>query len=185
MLKHVFRYINGSVDRCLTFSKTKHPLKLYAYSDSDWASDSSDRRSTTGYYFSLTAQGPAVSWKSRKQATVALSSCEAEYMALCESTKEAIYLSNVFKYLINILKPRDHEPVNIHVDNQGAISLGKNPVHHERSKHIDIKYHFTRECVTNRKIQITYVVSADNTADLFTKPFSRVKLLKFQKPLFG
>ena len=184
MLKHVFRYIHGTLDKSLTFCKSKNPLKLCAYSDSDWAS-SPDRRSTTGYYFSLTTQGPAVSWKTRKQATVALSSCEAEYMALCDTTKEAIYLSNVLKDIMNILKPWVHEPVNIHVDNQGAIALGKNPVHHERSKHIDIRYHFTRECVTNKKILITYVTSGENTADIFTKPASRVKLLKYQKSLFG
>ena len=185
MLKHVFRYIQGSVENRLTFSKTSNPLKLCAYSDSDWASSKGDRRSTTGYYFGLTTQGPAVSWKTRKQATVALSSCEAEYMALCDTAKECIYLSNVFKGLMNIFKTQVHEPVIIHVDNQGAIALGKNPVHHERSKHIDIKYHFTRECVTNKKVELTYVPSGDNTADLFTKAASRVKLLKFQKSLFG
>ena len=185
MLKHVFRYIKGTVDNRLTFRKSSRPLMLHAYSDADWASTVSDRRSTTGYYFSLSTDGPAVSWKTRKQPTVALSSCESEYMALCETAKEAIYLSNVLKDFSSVLKPRVRKPVTIHVDNQGAIALGKNPVHHERSKHIDIRYHFTRECVANRTIKLTYVRSDDNTADLFTKAASRVKLSKFRKQLFG
>ena len=74
MLKHVFRYISGTVDDRLKFKKSRNGLKLQAYSDSDWGS-SQDRRSTTGYYFSLSPVGPALSWKSKKQQTVALSSC--------------------------------------------------------------------------------------------------------------
>ena len=185
MLKHVFRYIQGTVDNCLTFKKDKNGLSWEAYSDSDWASSSSDRRSTTGYYFSLSKNGPAISWKSRKQATVALSTCEAEYMALCDTAKEAIYLSKVLRDF-NLLNTQVvQKPVNIHVDNQGAIALGKNPVHHDRSKHIDIRYHFTRECVANNTITITHVESGENTADLFTKAATRPKLVKFRKPLFG
>jgi hypothetical protein len=131
MLKHVFRYVQGSVDKCMTFTKTS-TLKWEAHSDADWASSPTDRRSTTGYYFSLSKNGPAISWKTRKQQTVALSSCESEYMALCDSAKEAIYLSNVLKDFMNVLSPQfKPEPVNIHVDNQGAISLGRNPVHLE------------------------------------------------------
>ena len=80
--KHVLRYLKGTVDYELCFRKTDEVLSLIAFSDSDWASSVEDRRSTTGYCFSLTPQGPAISWKSRKQPTVALSTCEAEYICV-------------------------------------------------------------------------------------------------------
>ena len=139
MLKHVFRYIMGTLNYHLCFRKSVDGLKLNGFSDADWGT-SVDRRSTSGYYFSLNKDGPAISWKSKKQQTVALSSCESEYMALCAATQEAIYLSQLYNDL-NIVE-KSIEPVVVNVDNQGTIALAKNPVHHNRSKHIDIKYHF-------------------------------------------
>ena len=132
MLKHVFRYISGTVDDRLKFKKSRNGLKLQAYSDSDWAS-SAGRRSTTGYYFSLSPVGPALSWKSKKQPTVALSSCEAEYMALGLSTQGAIYLER-FKDCLSLCQ----EPLLLYSDSQSALDLIKNPVNHSRCKHIDI-----------------------------------------------
>ena len=183
-IAYPFRYINGTLDNRLTFKKSTRPLELVAFSDSDWAS-SPDRKSTTSYYFSLSTDGPALSWKTRKQATIALSSCEAEYMALCDTAKETIYLSKVLKDFSAVLKSPKPEPVWVHVDNQGAIALAKNPVHHERSKHIDIKYHFSRECVANGHIRIAYVRSDDNISDVMTKAASKLKLSRFRKALFG
>ena len=185
MLKHVFRYVAGTIDYCLTFKKSEQNLELIAYSDADWAS-SPDRRSTTGYYFSLSLVGPALSWKTKKQPTVALSSCESEYMALCAAAKEAIFLRNVLDDIGKVVgMSRECRPVTIFEDNQGALALAKNPVHHERSKHIDIKYHFTRECVLNKQIEITYVQSENNVADILTKAATKLKLSKFRVALFG
>ena len=93
--KHVLRYLKGTVDYELCFRKTDEVLSLMAFSDSDWASSVEDRRSTTGYCFSLTPQGPAISWKSRKQPTVALSTCEAEYIGLANTTQESMYLTQL------------------------------------------------------------------------------------------
>ncbi|PIK35794.1 hypothetical protein BSL78_27381 [Apostichopus japonicus] len=93
--KHVLRYLKGTIDHKLCFKKSSQPLRLLAYSDSDWASSVEDRRSTTGYCFSLTGDGPLVSWKSKKQPTVALSTCEAEYMALAATTQESLYLTQL------------------------------------------------------------------------------------------
>ena len=184
MLKHVLRYIAGTVDYRLTFRKSQN-LKLIAYSDADWAS-SPDRRSTTGYYFSLSPSGPALSWKTKKQPTVALSSCESEYMALCAAAKEAIFLQNVLDDIGKVVGMScERRPVTIFEDNQGALALAKNPVHHERSKHIDIRYHFTRECVLNKQIEITYVQSENNVADIMTKAATKLKLSKFHAALFG
>ena len=194
MLKHVFRYILGTVNYCLTFRKSTNGLRLIAFSDSDWAGSRSDRKSTSGYIFTLNHDGPGISWKSKKQDSVALSSCEAEYMAACAAAQEAIFLNRVFRDFCqqtvpsrNVRTPviRLADNVVVNVDNQGAIGLAKNPISHNKSKHIDIKYHFVRECVHNNTITLEYVPSEFNVADLMTKPTSKVKLSQFKKSMFG
>jgi transposase InsO family protein len=180
-VKHVLRYIKGSVNQKLLYTKSKDQLKLEGFSDSDWASDSSDRRSTTGYYFRLNEAGPPISWKSKKQQTVALSSCEAEYMALASSTQEALFL----RMLTKEFALQQTDPICIHGDNQGSLDLVRNPVSHDRSKHIDIKFHFIREKFTKGLIDVSHVPSGDNIADMMTKPVTKVKLNKFRGALFG
>jgi hypothetical protein len=194
MLKHVFRYILGTLSYCLTFRKSTNGLRLVGFSDSDWAGSRSDRKSTSGYIFTLSHDGPAISWKSKKQDSVALSTCEAEYVAACLATQEAIFLARVHRDFCQQTVPsRDvktpviklAEQVVVNVDNQGAIGLARNPVSHNKSKHIDIKYHFVRECVHNNKIELEYVPTAFNVADLMTKPTSKVKLSQFKNSMFG
>ena len=180
MIKHVLRYVKGTLHQKLIYKKSKKGLNIIGYSDADWGS-SIDRRSTTGYCFSLNADGPMISWKSKKQITVALSTCEAEYMALTAATQEAVFLS----MLVKDFGLESSQPVSIYGDNQGAIALVKNPVTHNKSKHIDIKFHFIREKYSKRIIELTYIPSSDNLADLMTKPATKVKLMKFQKVLFG
>lgn len=97
--KHVLRYLKGTSHYELCFKKSDEALNLTAFSDSDWASSVEDRRSTTGYCFSLTKQGPAISWKSKKQPTVALSTCEAEYIGLANTTQESLYLMQLMNDL--------------------------------------------------------------------------------------
>lgn len=179
--KHVLRYLKGTIDHKLCFKKSSQPLRLLAYSDSDWASSVEDRRSTTGYCFSLTGDGPLVSWKSKKQPTVALSTCEAEYMALAATTQESLYLTQ----LLNGMDKKIYHCTNILEDNQGAISLSKDPVHRQRSKHIDVKYHFIRTMVNEGKVNITYCPTEDMVADNFTKPATKSKINKFKRFLFG
>ena len=180
LINQVLRYIKGTIDYSLTFRKSDNGLQLIGYSDADWAS-STDRRSTTGYYFSLTERGPALSWKSRKQPTVALSSCESEFMALAATTQEAVYLNR----LLVDLHDKSYEPVNIRGDNQGAIAMVKNPVKHNRSKHIDVKYYFIRDYLLQKGISVNYVPSEDNIADVMTKPCPKIKFEKFKKYFFG
>ena len=163
IVKHVLRYIKGTLNQKLSYQKSKNGLGIHGYSDADWGS-SSDRKSTTGYYFSLNEEGPAISWKSKKQPTVALSTCEAEYMALTAATQEALFLNMIVKDFSLLTSSL----VCIHGDNQGAIALVKNPVSHNRSKHIDIKYHFIREKYSNGLIDLKYVPTNDNIADLMT-----------------
>ena len=180
MLRHVLRYLKGTMNHGLLYQKSNHGLSLVGYSDSDWASCSEDRRSTTGYYFALNPAGPPISWKSRKQPTVALSSCEAEYMAFTECVQEASFLQMLLSEIITILLP-----ISIHGDNQGAIALVKNPIISNRSKHIDIKHHFIREKFNTNFINLCYVNTDDNVADIFTKPVTKHKLNHFRKMLFG
>ena len=167
------------MDYKLCYTKSGNSLDLIGYSDSDWAS-SVDRRRTTGYYFALNNNGPPVSWKTRKQQTVALSSCEAEYMALAASTQEALYLINILNDFLIPVKPI------IFNDSQSALSLIQNPVNHQRSKHIDIRYHFIREKLASGIIDYyQYIPTDKNVPDIMTKPANKHNLVNFRHQLFG
>lgn len=128
-----------------------------------------DRRSTTGYVYLLA--GAAIIWNSRRQHTVALSSTEAEYMASTHATKEALWLRSIL-HEMSLLPPG---PTLIYGDNQGAIALGKNPEHHQRTKHIDIQYHFVRIHVQRKNVVFDYIVTTSMIADVFTKPLEKVR----------
>jgi hypothetical protein len=180
-LKHVLRYIKGTLNYELCFRKCENGLNLNGYSDASWGS-LPDRKSITGYCFSLNPDGPLISWKCKKQSTVALSSCEAEYMALAATTQECLFLTQ----LLRCIDTNTHyDCVTIFDDNQGAIALVNNPVHHQRSKHIDIKYHFVRDECSQNRIKLEYLPTADMIADIFTKPASKFKLQKFKDLMFG
>ena len=181
MLNHVYRYVLGTLNYSLTFSKSENGLKLYGFSDADWAGSRSDRKSTSGYCFSLNPDGPLISWKSRKQDCIALSSCESEYVAACAAVQEALYLTKLFNGFTCI----SDDNCIVYVDNQGAIGLAKNPIAHNRSKHIDIKFHFLRDVVNKKKVTLKYVKSNDNVADIFTKVATKVKLNNFKMSMFG
>ena len=173
--KHVLRYLRGTTDYALIFSKSDNELKLTGFCDADWGM-SEDRKSITGYVFMLSEFGPLISYKTKKQSSVALSSCEAEYMALTAATQEAKFLNQLLADMTGVKPPG---PTTIFEDNQGAIALAKNPVQHQRSKHIDIKYHYIRQEIQNNSIVLKYIPSKDNFADVFTKPSSKVKLDRF------
>ena len=126
--------------------------------------------------------GPTVSWKSRKQPTVALSTCEAEYTALCEATQEALYLKQVISDM-NVQV--DVQPVQIYGDNQGSLSLTQHAGKHNRTKHIDVRYHFIRDYVNRNIVAVQHVPTDDNVADALTKPMPRNKAEKFSRSLFG
>lgn len=194
--KHVLRYLKetrelgiryrGTFDKNVTMSahavdeKDKSSnVVVSLHADADWANDVSTRRSTTGYVVVLA--GAAVSWKSKLQQTVALSTSEAEYMSACAAAQEAIFQ----RQLLEDLGFPQCEATVIYEDNTGAIALSENPVSHARSKHIDIKYHFVRQKVATGDIKLVHVVSEDQLADLFTKPLDRVKLEKFRERIMG
>ena len=172
--KQVLKYIKGTLDYSLTFKKSDTPLTLIGHCDSDWGA-SEDRKSISGFSFQLNEHGPLISWKSKKQRVIALSTCEAEYMAMTCAMQEANFLRQLLSDMLN----SERESVILYVDNKGAIALAKNPIHHQRSKHIDIRYHFIRSQVETKIVDLLYVPSDENIADIFTKPVSKQRLMKF------
>lgn len=125
--KHVLRYLKGTSEQSLRFRKSESPLKLSGFCDADWGASVEDRRRITGYNFQLSEDGPFISWKSRKQQTVALSTCEAEYMALANAVQEAKFLRQL---CVDMRVGEVDSDVLMHIDNQEAMNLAKNPVHH-------------------------------------------------------
>ncbi|KAH9706546.1 hypothetical protein KPL70_012251 [Citrus sinensis] len=151
--------------------------KLVGYSNSDWGGDVDDRKSTTGFVFFV--GDTAFTWMSNKQPIVTLSTCEAEYVAATSSVCHAIWLINLLKEL----SLAQEEPTEICIDKKSAIALSKNPVFHDRSKHIDTRYHFIRECIARKEVQIKYVKSQDQAADIFTKPLKQEDFVRFRSLL--
>jgi hypothetical protein len=163
--RHVLRYLQGTrrLGILFKYEPSAEQRGLVAFSDSDWAQDPVERRSTTG--FITFYNGAAISWYCGLQTVVAASSCEAEYTALAECCREVSYLRALVYFL--------HEPAlgatKIMVDNQGAIDLVENPVHHKRTKHIEIRFHIARTAQESGEILVTKVHTSDNHADIFTK----------------
>ncbi len=135
--------------------------------DSDWGEDRADRRSTSGYV--CTYAGGAVTWSSKKQPTVALSTMEAEYMALAHTAREVIWL----RALLTELGLPPDGATTIFVDNQSAIKFAENPIFHARSKHIDIRHHFVRERMASNEVKVQHCASEENLGDIFTKGLPR------------
>jgi hypothetical protein len=164
--KRICRYLKGTIDTSLKYEKTDTNT-VVAYSDSDWAGDHDDRRSTSGSVFIMA--GGAISWNSQKQSTVALSTAEAEYIALSSAVQEALWIRRFLSDLsINV-----SNPMIIFEDNVGAIAMANNPVNHRRTKHIDIKYHFIREAVQAGHVELVYCSTKLMIADILTKPLAR------------
>jgi hypothetical protein len=161
--RHLLRYLRGTTDLCLTFDAIGGQRLALGYADADWGGCLDTRRSTTGYLFQ-TFGGP-VAWKSRRQQTTALSTAEAEYMASADAARQALWL----RLLLEDLQESTKGPFPILNDNNACIQLSKNPVHHDRSKHIDMRHHFLRDRVLDSSIILSHVPSSDNLADLLTK----------------
>lgn len=156
-------------------------LCLRVYSDADWASDAKDRRSISGYCVNLSEGSSLISWKTRKQPTVALSTCEAEYMSLASAMQECIYLEQ----LLRGMDTYQYTQTRVYEDNQGTIALARNLICRQRCKHIDIKYHFIRENVNDGKVILEYCPTEKMIADIMTKPATRQKLKRFARDMFG
>ena len=168
-VKRVLRYLSTTQHYKLTYGGTQSrngPL-FFGYCDADWGNDPDDRRSFTGYSFLI--NGGAVSWQSKKQPTTALSSVEAEYMSATQAVKEATWWRTFFSEInINV-----ENPIQILTDSKGSIALAKNPEHHSRTKHIDIRHHFIREQVASKAVEMVFVGTASMGADVLTKPIGK------------
>jgi hypothetical protein len=175
-VKQILRYLAGTVQFGCVY-KSQGSTELVGYSDSDLVGDVDDRRSTSGCVFLLGSS--LVTWASQKQRVVALSSCEAEYIASANAACQGIWLSRLLGELLNIQAPT----VKLLVDNKSAIALSKNLVHHDRSKHIDTRFHFIRDCVDKGEVDVGHVGTRDQLADILTKALGRVRFLEFRQQL--
>ncbi|XP_028078666.1 uncharacterized protein LOC114280487 [Camellia sinensis] len=171
-IKRLLRFVQGTLSHGLTY--TPSTFDLHVFSDSNWAGDTLDRKSTSGYCVFLGAN--LISWSAKKQATVSRSSTEAEYRALAHAAAEVSWLRMLLADLF-VFSPTI--PV-IWCDNLSALALASNPVFHSRSKHIEVDCHFVREQVLAKRLSLHYVPTIDQLADIFTKPLavSRFQYLK-------
>ena len=174
-VKRIFRYLRGTIQYGLVYSKDGGDGNLIGYSDADWAGDQNDRKSTSGYLFVM--NGAAVSWKSRKQTCVALSTAEAEYVALSGAAQETTWMRQL---LIDLHHPQP-EPTVVYEDNQAAIAISQNSQSHTKMKHIDIRYHYVREKVLDNTIEIRYCPTNDMLADVLTKGLTYDKFKRFRE----
>lgn len=176
--KHVLRYLKGTLHRGIKYDHDTDAT-LRGYADADYANDKDTRCSITGYLFTF---GPSVfSWRSRRQRTVALSTTEAEYMAISDCSRHALWIKAIFLDLDISFSPEfsvsssvsvfsSSDSISIFNDNNGSNILTKDPVINDRSKHIDIRYHFIREKVKEKQISTHHIPMSENPADYLTKP---------------
>eukprot|EP00253_Pinus_taeda_P015249 PITA_15249 len=164
--KHVLRYLRGTSGYGLWY-RQEDEVKLCGFTDADWAGSPMDRRSTSGGIFSIGST--SISWYSRKQTSVALSSMEAEYMVVSLAACEAIWMRKIMVRLFG-----SHlDPTMIYCDNQSCIKLSANLVFHDVSKHIDIRYHHIRDCVQWIIMLLSYIPMEDQDADILMKALTR------------
>jgi hypothetical protein len=177
VVKKILWYVVGTIDYGCSYKRAGAEARLLSFSDANMGGDIDTRKSTTGVLFFF---GPcAISWQSQKQKVVALSSCEAEYiagtMAACQGTWLAKLLAEV--------KSEQQKKFTLKMDSQSAISLSKNPVHHERSKHIDVRFHFIRNCILDGKMEVEHVRTEEQLADILTKPLGCDKFCELRVQL--
>ncbi|KAL3677349.1 hypothetical protein R1sor_027297 [Riccia sorocarpa] len=174
--KRLLRYLKGTKDFGVLFSKD-NDVQICGFTDADWAGCKETRRSTTGFIFML-GRSP-ITWSSKKQPTVACSSTKAEYRALSEGAKEAIWL----QALASDLALHTNQKIKIWCDNVSSIKLAKNPVFHARTKHVEIHYHHVRELVAAGHIDVQQISSKEQTADILTKALGKSRFLELRPKL--
>lgn len=173
-LRRVLRYIRGTLDLGLIYRGCDVGPVLEAYSDADWANDITDRRSVSGAVFKVC--GSTVSWSAKKQATVSLSSTEAELIALCAATCHGLWLVRI----LEDLGSKPVTPITYYEDNQSTMKIAANPKDSGRLKHLDVKHFFVRELVESHQIRIEYIPTTRQQADILTKSLPGPAFRKFR-----
>jgi hypothetical protein len=175
-VKRIMRYIKGTISLGVLYSDEDNgKLLLQGWTDSDYAGDSDDRKSTSGYVFKLGTG--AISWCSKKQPIVTLSTTEAEFVAAASCSCQGVWLRNVLKHLnVNQMKC-----TIIWCDNSSSIKLSKNPVMHGRCKHIDVRYHFLRDLTRDEVVELKHCSTQDQLADMFTKALKLESFCKLRE----
>ncbi|CAM8908990.1 unnamed protein product [Rhodiola kirilowii] len=175
-MKYLLKYMSGTKNIGLVFQNYDPNGRLVGYVDSDYAGNKDNRKSTTAFFY--TWNGNCVSWKSQLQLIVTLSSTEAEYVAVTEAVKEALWLTGI------VGETEGRVPVpHLHMDSQSAIHLCKDPVYHKRSKHINVRYHFIRDIIDSNEIVLKKISGDINPADFGTKIVPNDKFVYCRKKL--
>ncbi|XP_035834331.1 secreted RxLR effector protein 161-like [Helianthus annuus] len=175
-VKQILRYIKGTKEHGIIY-KRQGGCKITGYSDSSFGVNTDKGKGTTGLVFYF-GESP-ITWCTQKQQTVALSSCESEFMAATAAACQALWL----KRLLSEITGWKEEKITLRVDNVSAIALMRNPVFHGRSKHIDTRYHFIRECVENEDITVEHISGELQRADILTKALARIKFATMRELL--
>ena len=183
-LKRALRYVAGTLRNGITYARQNYDMMndntmhilIEVYCDSDWANDPEQRKSTTGYVFTL-ADG-AAAWMSRRQPIIALSTAEAEYVAACEASMEAMAEYNILR---DILPTQCQIKLRIVIDNQAAYIMATSQTYSRRARHIELRWHYVREQVQKCVIDRHKVKGENNPADMFTKPLDKKRLLKLMR----
>jgi len=169
-VKHLFRYLKGTLDLKLVYKPDSSGEFFTSFSDADHGGCKSTGRSTSAYLIKVGTG--AVSWRSKLQSIVALSTTESEYIAAVEAGKEILWMRNIleeFGYKLT-------SPSILRIDNQSAINVAKNPEHHGRMKHLDLRFYWLRDCVESGQISPQYTPTAEMAADILTKALPRPKV---------
>jgi hypothetical protein len=178
-VKHILRYLRGNTKHGLTYrSNAKGQFDLHAYTDADFAGGAlPDGKSTSGYVFFL-AGGP-ISWQSKRQSVVAISTTEAEYIGQANTVKHTVYLCQ----FMHALRLPVELPIPIYADNQGAKTVAENAKFRVRTKHIAVPYHYQKQAIEDGTVKLIYKSTEDMTADGLTKPLNRQQFRKFKRLL--
>lgn len=171
-VKRILGYLKGTITLGVLYKKERVDYRLEGWTDSDYAGDINDRKSTSGYVFKLGTG--AVSWSSKKQPIVTLSTTEAEFVAASSCACQAIWLRRILQHL----GQTQEECTKLHCDNSSSIKLSKNPIMHGRCKHIDVRYHFLRDLTKDGVVELVHCSTENQIADILTKP---LKLDNFSK----
>jgi len=177
-VKHLFRYLKGTLDYKLTYTGSAPSSDLFTtYTDADHAGNPDNGRSTSGYVVKM--GNGAISWSSRLQGIVALSTTEAEYVAATSAGQEILWLRHLFTELGYSFD----SPSTLHIDNRSALSVAKNPEHHGRMKHLDLRFYWLRDEVDKGRINMAHLRTDAMPADILTKALGRVKVGEMVKML--